>query len=102
MRSAEAIAGMAEPPGWTQAQGNTTLVCVMTDAALDKRGCGMVARTASAGIARAVDPIFTAVDGDVVFCLASGGEPPAGPWPAMVVGTVAATVTAEAIRDAVR
>jgi L-aminopeptidase/D-esterase-like protein len=102
VRSAEAIAEMAEPPGWTQAQGNTTLVCVVTDAALGKRGCGMVARTASAGIARAVDPTFTPVDGDVVFCLASGGEPLAGPWPAMVVGTVAATVTAEAIRDALR
>jgi L-aminopeptidase/D-esterase-like protein len=102
VRSAEAIAEMAEPPGWTQAQGNTTLVCVVTDAALGKRGCGMVARTASAGVARAVDPTFTPVDGDVVFCLASGGEPLAGPWPAMVVGTVAATVTAEAIRDALR
>ena len=32
----------------------------------------MVARMATAGIARAVDPVFTPVDGDVVFCLASG------------------------------
>ena len=36
----------------------------------------MVARAATAGIARAVDPTFTPVDGDVAFCLASGqGEP---------------------------
>ena len=27
---------------------------------------------ASAGVARAIDPVFTDVDGDVVFCLASG------------------------------
>ena len=101
VRSAEAIAEMAEPPGWTAAEGHTTLICVMTDAGLGKRGAGMVARAASAGIARAVDPTFTPVDGDLVFCLASGGEPPASPWPAMVIGTVAATVTAEAIRDAV-
>ena len=85
--------------------GNTTLVCICTDAALDKRGCGIVARGASAGIARAVDPVFTPLDGDVVFCLASGGPSPAPglelTWSLTVLGTVAATVTAAAIRDAV-
>lgn len=82
-------------------EGNTTLVCVCTDAALDKRECGMVARAATAGIARAVDPTFTPVDGDVVFCLASGdGE--SRPFAAMQIGAAAATVTAAAIRDAIR
>ena len=33
-------------------EGNTTLVCVFTDASLDKRSCAIVARMASAGIAR--------------------------------------------------
>jgi L-aminopeptidase/D-esterase-like protein len=61
---------------------------------------------ASAGIARAVDPTFTPLDGDVVFCLASGSEPPLPPglatsWTITVLGALAATVTAEAIRDAV-
>jgi D-aminopeptidase len=78
-----------------------------TPHALDKRGCGIVARVASAGIARAVDPAFTPLDGDIVFCLASGGWPPAAPGPAAswsltVLGTAAATLTAAAIRDAVR
>lgn len=87
--------------------GNTTLVCVCTDASVDKRSCAIVARMASAGIARAVDPTFTPMDGDVVFCLASGSEPPPAPglaasWSITVLGTAAATVTAEAIRDAVR
>ncbi len=86
--------------------GNTTLVCVCTDADLDKRGCGIVARGASAGIARAVDPVFTPLDGDVVFVLASGSGPSPAPglpltWALTVLGTVAATVTAAAIRDAV-
>jgi L-aminopeptidase/D-esterase-like protein len=86
--------------------GNTTLVCVCTDASIDKRSCAIVARMASAGIARAVDPTFTPIDGDVVFCLASGSDPPraaglAASWTITVLGTVAATVTAEAIRDAV-
>jgi L-aminopeptidase/D-esterase-like protein len=61
----------------------------------------MVARAATAGIARAVDPTFTPVDGDVAFCLAAGeGEP--RPMAAMQIGAVAGTVTAAAIRDAVR
>jgi len=81
-------------------EGNTTLVCVCTDASLDKRQCGMVARAATAGIGRAVDPTFTPVDGDVAFCLASGeGEP--RPYAAMQIGAAAAKVAAAAIRDAV-
>jgi L-aminopeptidase/D-esterase-like protein len=107
LRSAELIAEMPSPPDPAVRAGeSTTLVCVCTDAALDKRGCGIVARIASAGIARAVDPAFTQFDGDIAFCLASGPPaPPPGPaasWALTVVGTVAATVTAAAIRDAVR
>ncbi len=45
---------------------------------LDKTGCTRVARAASAGVARAVEPVFTDVDGDVVFCLASGEGEAAG------------------------
>ena len=74
---ARAAAGAGSESGSNAAAGNTTLVCVFTDASLDKRSCAIVARMASAGIARAVDPAFTPVDGDVVFCLASGSEPPA-------------------------
>jgi D-aminopeptidase len=90
-----------------RAAGNTTLVCVCTDASVDKRTCAIIARMASAGIARAVDPAFTPLDGDVVFCLASGAEPPSPPglaasWSVTVLGTAAATVTAASIRDAVR
>ena len=85
----------------TAPEGNTTLVCVCTDAALDKRECGMVARAATAGIARAVDPTFTPVDGDVAFCLASG-QGDSRPFAAMQIGAAAAKVAAEAIRDAIR
>jgi L-aminopeptidase/D-esterase-like protein len=108
LRSAELMPDMAQLPGWAiRPDQNTTLACVCTDAALDKRGCGIVARIASAGIARAVDPAFTPLDGDVVFCMASGGWPPAAPGPAAswsltILGTIAATLTAAAIRDAVR
>jgi L-aminopeptidase/D-esterase-like protein len=108
LRSAELIPDMPQLPDWAIRPGqNTTLACVCTDAPLDKRGCGIVARVASAGIARTVDPAFTPLDGDIVFCLASGPLPSAAPGPAAswsltVLGTVAATLTAAAIRDAVR
>ena len=118
VRTASALAQMAKLPGFREIAprsreiapgetGNTTLACVCTDASVDKRTCAILARMASAGIARAVDPAFTPLDGDVVFCLASGSEPPAPPglaasWSITVLGAVAATVTAEAIRDAVR
>lgn len=98
---AEAMAAMSEPPELRAPEGATTLVCICTDGALDKRECGMVARAATAGIARAVDPTFTPVDGDVAFCLASG-EGESKPFAAMQVGAAAATVAAAAIRDAVR
>jgi len=113
VRTAELLPDMRERPEWRDAApeqgGNTTLVCVCTDVWLDKRRCAILARMAGAGIARAVDPVFTPVDGDVVFCV-SGGDPdlasrtPTGPgatWSLTVLGTVAATVTAAAIRDAV-
>jgi len=80
---------------------HTTLVCVMTSASLDKAQCGRVARAASAGIARAIEPVFTDVDGDTVFCLASGVGKPLSMFEVMQVQTLAARVTAEAIRDAV-
>jgi L-aminopeptidase/D-esterase-like protein len=111
IRTVDAVAAMSEPPdmrsGAPGADTNTTLACVLTDASLDKRSCAIVARMASAGIARAVDPVFTPVDGDVVFCLASGSGPPAAPgleatWALTVLGTAAATVTSRAIRDGVR
>ena len=100
-RTAEMIAAMEEAPDPFKVQpGNTTLACVMTDAALDKSGCARVARAAAAGVARAVEPVFTDVDGDVVFCLASG-EGRADRFTALQVQTTAAQVVAGAIRDAV-
>jgi L-aminopeptidase/D-esterase-like protein len=104
--SAELVASFSGRPEWTEREPReaTTLVCLMTDAPLAKLAAAKVARMASAGIARAVDPVFTPFDGDVVFCLAAGGAADGGDesWQVMAAGTLAATVTAEAIRDAVR
>ncbi len=99
--TAATIAAMQAPPDWSRLEDrNTTLVCVMTDAPLDKAACTRVARMASGGVARAVDPVFSDVDGDVAFCIASGAPAVADRFTALAVGTLAATVTAAAIRDA--
>ena len=101
--TAGAIASMEHAPDWTRLEErNTTLVCVMTDATLDKPACSRAARMASGGVARAVDPVFSDADGDVAFCLASGdADARTDRFTSIAIGTLAATVTAAAIRDAV-
>jgi L-aminopeptidase/D-esterase-like protein len=107
LRSAELFAGLRAGATWPVTPGeSTTLVCVCTDAPLDKRDCGIVARMGAAGVARAVDPVFSPMDGDVIFCLAAGaGEPPEHGIERSIllsgIGAVAASTVAEAIRDAV-
>ena len=101
-RTTDFIAALDRTPTREELEArNTTLVCVMTDATLDKSGCARVARAASAGVARAVEPVFTDVDGDVVFCLSSGTGEVAGRFELLQVAALAARVTAGAIRDAV-
>ena len=88
-------AGMRPQLGGREA---TTLVAVLTDARLTKTEAWMLARAASAGVARAVDPSGTAFDGDACFCLASG-DVETDP---LVLATVVPHVVAAAIRDGVR
>ncbi len=73
----------------------TTLVCVLTDAKLDRTAAWLVARAASGGVARAVQPTATPSDGDFACCLATGAidVDPA------VLAAVAQDVVAAAVRD---
>jgi L-aminopeptidase/D-esterase-like protein len=80
---------------WREA---TTLVCVVTDARLTKTEAWLAARSANAGLARAVSPAWTPFDGDAVFCAATN-RLDADPLTVAVIG---AEVTATAIRDGVR
>jgi L-aminopeptidase/D-esterase-like protein len=76
---------------------NTTLAVVVTDAVLDVAAAHRLAHAAHAGLARAVDPSHTLVDGDVVFALATG----AGTAPVDVRARVALeTAAAAALRQA--
>jgi L-aminopeptidase/D-esterase-like protein len=91
-------AGLELVPDHPRLVSNTTLIAVLTDAALSKPEAAQVARVASAGVARAVAPVHTPMDGDVTFVLASG-EVGATPF---IIGAAAATLAERAIRDAVR
>lgn len=79
---------------------HTTLLCVATDAPLGSAGAHRLARGALVGAARAVSPLATALDGDVVVALVGdgGGSARDSFAPSVAAGEVAA----EAIRVAVR
>ena len=54
----------------------TTIGIVATSASLDKAGCAALAGAAHAGLARAIWPVATPLDGDLVFGVATGEEAP--------------------------
>lgn len=77
---------------------NTTLGLVATDARLDKAAARKVAEMAHDGLARAISPVHTLVDGDAMFAVSLGDRSAA----VTAVGTVAAAVTGRAVAAAVR
>ena len=77
---------------------NTTLVAVLTDAAMSKPEAGRLAQRAHDGIARAVLPAHTTYDGDTTYALAAGAR--AAPFERVAV--LAVECVSAAIRNAVR
>ncbi|MGI8527329.1 MAG: P1 family peptidase [Pseudolabrys sp.] len=79
-------------------QENTTLAVVATDAELTKAQCNRLAVMAQTGLARAIYPVHTPLDGDVTFAAATGHRPLADPVFALAeLGTLAANVLARAV-----
>ena len=81
---------------------NTTIAIVATDAALDQSQCTRLATAAHDGMARALVPSHTPMDGDLVFAVSTSEkpltDPVAGPlW----LGHAAASCLARAIARAV-
>jgi L-aminopeptidase/D-esterase-like protein len=77
---------------------NTTLVVVATDAALTKPQVRRLAIMAQDGLARAIRPIHTPLDGDIVFAAATGAHGLADQIYGLAeLGTLAADVVARAI-----
>jgi L-aminopeptidase/D-esterase-like protein len=79
---------------------NTTLGVVATNATLTKAQATKMAQMAQDGLARAISPAHTPMDGDTIFALATGSRP--GAPDMMTVGALAADVVSEAILRAVR
>ena len=76
--------------------GNTTIAIVATDLVLTKAEATRMAMAAHDGIARAVVPAHTPLDGDLVFACATGRRAPEEDE-LMLLGHVAATCLARAI-----
>ncbi|MCC0016921.1 MAG: P1 family peptidase [Rhodobiaceae bacterium] len=80
------------------AAASTTLCVVATDAALTKVQARRLAVMAQDGLARALHPVHTPLDGDVVFALATGRIPLADPLVDLVaIGSEAAHCLARAV-----
>ena len=76
---------------------NTTLVVVVTDAALTKPQAKRLAMIAQTGMARAIHPVHAPLDGDVVFAAATGAKAIDPLFGLTELGMVAAHVVARAI-----
>ncbi len=96
------VGGPPKLEGNASPLANTTLVVVATDAPLDKAGCAIVSRMASAGLARTLVPAFAPVDGDTVIVASTGGSEKQGPELLTRLGHVAAECVARAVLVAVR
>ena len=73
---------------------------VATDAVLTKVQANRLAMVAHDGLARSINPVHTAGDGDALFAVATGGS--GKPGHLTVLGALAAEVTARAVLNAVR
>jgi D-aminopeptidase len=77
---------------------NTTIAIVATNVRLTKRETHRLAVMAQTGLARAIYPVHTPLDGDVVFAVATGDVTlEAGPASLAVLGTHAANTLARAV-----
>ncbi len=99
------VPGFDLPPGRKATamaeQGNTVIAVVATDAALDKAQCHRVAAAAHDGIARAVLPAHTPMDGDLVFAAATGTRPVGDGMQVAAIGHAASLCLSRAIARAI-
>jgi L-aminopeptidase/D-esterase-like protein len=93
-RAGEGPTGHPRDPDVTGPTGNTVIGCIVTDARLSKRDVHRVADLGHSGIARAMRPAHTELDGDALFCLATGRVEAS----LDLVAHLAAEVVADAVR----
>ena len=86
-------------PQYLLAGTNTTIGVVATDAQLTKPQAQRLAQVAHDGLARAINPVHTLLDGDTLFALGTGQS--GRPANMLLLATLAAEVTARAVVNAV-
>ena len=87
-----------EPAMKGAAQEATTLVVVATDAVLTKTEAKRLAVMAQSGLSRAIYPVHSPLDGDIVFAASTGRRPLADPLRGLArIGALAANVVARTI-----
>jgi L-aminopeptidase/D-esterase-like protein len=96
LNTIEVMKSFKESPGTLLT--NTTIGIVATDASLDKEQVNKMAQLAHDGLARAIRPVHTMLDGDTMFALATGK---AGVGDVTILGAIAVEVVAAAIVRAV-
>lgn len=93
----------AMPPGWEPHSDrlpgqSTTIAIVATDAALNQAQATRLAIAAHDGMARAIQPSHTPMDGDLIFAAATGARVLGDPvWDALRLGHAAACCLSRAI-----
>jgi L-aminopeptidase/D-esterase-like protein len=80
---------------------NTTVALVATDATLTKAQAKRLATVAHDGLARAIYPVHTPLDGDIVFAASTGKRAAADVAALADIGATAANVLARAVARAV-
>lgn len=98
--------GIKQPDGqWGAAKvmpngrQNTTLCVVATDAPVTHQDCIRIGQMASAGMARAIRPVFTPFDGDLVFTMSTGTGTGMSASDITCLGAVAADLIEQAVMD---
>ncbi|MGH2485173.1 MAG: P1 family peptidase, partial [Ktedonobacterales bacterium] len=103
--TANGAAGPEQAPPTSFFPGaHTTLAAIATNAPVSKAGLAKIAQMAHDGLARAIRPVHTPFDGDVVFAVSTAGrtEPTGDARQIALVGALAADTLARAVLKAVR
>lgn len=93
--------GQGTATGAAEAGTSTTLAVIATNAQLTKEEANRVAAVAHDGLARAIRPVHTRGDGDVVFALATGEVEP-GRFGRQAIEVLACLAVERAVLNAIR
>jgi L-aminopeptidase/D-esterase-like protein len=98
---ANEMAELRRGQGVRPSEWNTTIAVVATNASFTKTEMNKIAQMASAGLARAINPVFTTWDGDTVFAISTRSSPVKMQLEVGAIGAIAAEALSEAILRAV-